>query len=414
MKFAPRPENDFQDYIRTYYDECRCRFGKIEAIAGKWTFRDLLPAMSDFDTRFILQDGMDADDWCEMSEAVGQAHLHLCRKHPCWIRNLEHLPGINLTWEELCSERMYYPEYRQWTFYHTENQEKLSRAKERFAARPWDIKDEYFHLKKFCLYYGRYNRTIDPAVNLGVHENKYPLHSRIMHYFNPPVMSAVCILSRKNLAGKFESFERAESLFPGLKCWAIIDEILNAHYETPKWYGEPHLSMLEDELETALKFIAGSLRDVITVVPEEAGTDIGKWKESLQNVRVDPALRVFENAKFSRLMKGRLIFYASAPEYFQTEWLISNELRRLGNNFFRVPFRTYWEIKTGKKVDDPAVIIPLLRGSVLSDSEADAVAEFARLTPGHWEHGREKEIALAIAGIFDDFFHALTRLTKDI
>ena len=32
MRFAPRPENDFADYIRTYYRECRARFDGIEAI----------------------------------------------------------------------------------------------------------------------------------------------------------------------------------------------------------------------------------------------------------------------------------------------------------------------------------------------------------------------------------------------
>ena len=77
MRFAPRPENDFADYIRTYYRECRARFDGIEAIAGKWMFRDLIPGMSDFDTRFIVRDGMTADDWCRMSTAVGEAHLRL-------------------------------------------------------------------------------------------------------------------------------------------------------------------------------------------------------------------------------------------------------------------------------------------------------------------------------------------------
>ena len=61
MKFAPRPENDFADYIRTYYEACRYHCDKIEAIAGKWMFRDLLPGMSDFDTRFIVNDGMTVD-----------------------------------------------------------------------------------------------------------------------------------------------------------------------------------------------------------------------------------------------------------------------------------------------------------------------------------------------------------------
>ena len=36
-----------------------------------------------------------------MSAAVGEGHLNLCERHPHWARNMEHLPGINLTWAEL-------------------------------------------------------------------------------------------------------------------------------------------------------------------------------------------------------------------------------------------------------------------------------------------------------------------------
>lgn len=119
MKFAPQHENDFYEFIRTYYRECRGRFPKIEAIAGKWMYRDLVPGMSDFDSRFIVTDDMSAEDWCQMSTQVGKVHLDLCHQYPSWARNLEHLPGINLTWSELVSEKSYYPEFKQWTFYDT-------------------------------------------------------------------------------------------------------------------------------------------------------------------------------------------------------------------------------------------------------------------------------------------------------
>ena len=119
MRFAPKPENDFACFIQSYYNQCRHRFDKIEGIGGKWMFRDLMPGMSDFDTRFILSDDMTVDDWCRMSTAVADAHLMLCRKYPAWARNLEHLPGVNLTLGELATERSYYPEYQQWSFYHS-------------------------------------------------------------------------------------------------------------------------------------------------------------------------------------------------------------------------------------------------------------------------------------------------------
>ena len=414
MKFAPRPENDFADYIRTYYRECRYEYGRIEGIAGKWMFRDLMPGMSDFDTRFILADPMTPADWCEMSTAIGQVHLRLCEKYPCWARNFEHLPGVNLTWTELVSERNYYPEYQQWTYYDSERPEAISAALDGFARRPWDVKDEYFHLKKFCLYYGRYDRTIDPAINLGPHESKYPLHSRIMHYFNPPVMSAVCLLEKRNIAGKLDAFEIAERLFPQLGCWALVQEILHAGYETPRWYEEPDLSLLEDELEQGLKAMAGRLREAITLVPAAAGTDVEQWRKALKTVPLDPALVIFDHAKFARLMKGRLHFYGNAPPHFDYVWLIQNELRRIGESFFRTPFRTYWNIRSGEEVDDPVDILDQLRGDVLSDDEVAATREFARLTPGTWVQGRERDLAAAIVEVFDGFFMALTRISEAV
>jgi len=411
VRFAPRPENDFAHYIHTYYEECRTRFGHIEAIAGKWMFRDLIPGMSDFDTRFICADGMAVADWCRMSTAVGEVHLDLCRRYPSWARNLEHLPGVNLTWDELAAEATYYPEYHQWSFYHTADRPGLSETLRELARRPWDEKDDYFHLKKFCLYYGRYDRDIDPAVNLGVHENKYPLHSRLMHYFTPPVHSAVCMLDRRHYVGKFEALERAAALFPELRCWEIVGEILHADYETPEWYEEPRLTELEDALEEALARIARALCESVSLVPPRTGVDIGRWKQALASAPMDPALIIFDSAKFSRLMKGRLRFYAGAPDHFDFTWLIQNELRRIGNGFFVVPFRTFWELRTGEVVEDPAAILEQLRGDPLSDDEIECTRRFHRLTPGHWKEGAERQIALAIADVFDGFFSALSKIT---
>ena len=411
MKFAPKPENDFWQFIRLYYNECRARVPRIEAIAGKWMFRDLAPGMSDFDTRFIVNDAMTTADWCAMSDAVGEVHLSLCRKYPSWVRNLEHLPGVNLAWDELTGERSYYPEYQQWSFYDTETPQRLSAALAKLGARPWDVKDEHFHLKKFCLYYGRYNRTIDNPINMGVHENKYPMHSRLMHYFAPPVQSAMCVLLKQHLVGKYEALEIAARKFPNLACWDAVWEILHANYETPEWYAEPRLSELEDMLEQALTEMARAIRDVTALVPASAGLAMPQWKAALAQVPLDPALVIFDNAKFSRLMKGRLRFYARAPAYFDAEFLIRHELRRTGPNFFVVPFQTFWKLRTGQAVEDPTAILDRLDG-LLSAEEIDLTRRFRELTRAAPAEGRTREAALAVADVFDGFFSALTKISR--
>ncbi len=139
--------------------------------------------------------------------------------------------------------------------------------------------------------------------------------------------------------------------------------------------------------------------------------DIREWKKALGQCPVDPALVIFDNAKFSRLMKGRLYFYANAPGHFDFTWLIQNELRRIGGNFFVAPFRAYWKARTGETVQDPATILARLRGDPLADDELECTREFARLTTSAWQ-GRERETAMAVVQVFYGFFSALTQISE--
>ena len=413
-EFAPLPANDFSEFIETYYHHCRSSAPQIEAIAGKWTFEDLMPGMSDFDTRFICANGLTADDWCRMSMGVSQVHLDLCQSHPQWSRILEHLPGINLTWDELTDEASYYPEYKQWTFYHSSQPEMLAQAREKLASRPWDAKDEYFHLKKFLTYYAPYNRSIDPAINLGPYENRYPLHSRLMHYFTPPLQSAVSILRRETVCGKMDVLRSARRLFPETGTFAEVIEIAEKGYAVPHLYQEPALAALEARLFDGLKRAGARLAPAIAILPDAATTAPEEWKSSLKHIPVEPALVIFDHAKWARLMKGRLHFYINAPSHFDNIWLIRNELNRIGTMFFRVPFGVFWEITHGDKVQYPAEIVPALAPDLLTDEEVECTLAFDRLTSDTRSRGREVETAGQIVEVFDGFFRALHKICRKV
>jgi hypothetical protein len=78
MIFQRKPSNDFQQFYETYYQRCRTRCPKIRAVAAKWTFEDLIPGLSDFDTRFVTADDMTVSDWASMSIEVGHVHTQMC------------------------------------------------------------------------------------------------------------------------------------------------------------------------------------------------------------------------------------------------------------------------------------------------------------------------------------------------
>ncbi|MFH1476283.1 MAG: hypothetical protein ABIH24_02160 [Verrucomicrobiota bacterium] len=406
------PGNDFPEFIRNYFDECHRRMPAIEAIAGKWSFEDLIPGMSDFDTRFLCADSMTAADWCRMSMIVGQVHLDLCRKYPQWVRILEHLPGINLTWNELADEITYYPEYLQWTFYHSTNAPRQQATLSFLERRAWDRKDEYFHLKKFLLYYGPYDRSFDRSINLGPYAVKYPLHSRLMHYFTPPLQSAVSICLKRPVRGKMEALRLAAELFPETPVFREVLDLAASHYESPELYDEPALTGLEHRLLQGLDAAASGLKRHISILPP-AAVDSGPqaWRLALGAVRMDPALLIFDNAKFARLMRGRLYFYVNAPAYFDHVYLIQNELNRIGHNFFHVPFSIFRELARGEKTDDPAAFVPSLVPELLTAEEAACTLEFARLA-GQPYAGREDAVARAIIRVFDGFYCALYKVSQ--
>lgn len=411
MTFAPPPANDFADFARTYWDACRERCPRIEGMAAKWTFEDLLPGMSDFDTRFLVSNQMTPDDWCDMSEAVGDVHLELCRSVPQWARNLEHLPGVNLTWRELAQPATYYPEYHLWTYYKSVDQAKLDDTLATLKERPWNAADEHFHLKKFCLYYGRYDRTIDRPINLAEHESKYPMHSRLMHYFAPPVHAAVCLLERQPITGKFQAFERARERFPDLPCWAPMDELFAADYRLPRWYPEPTISHLDDLLEQSLKHIAAALHDELPFLQGTSPDHVKNWPKALP-MTPPPALVFFDGYKFSRLMKGRLRFYLNAPDHFDADWLIVNELSRIGHNFLEVPLQAWWQARSGEANADCQRILEALPALGYPAEQTRATRRFHQLACG--EIHDYPATAAAICEIYDPFYHLLETLYKDL
>ena len=410
--FPPKPQNNFDSFIDIYFQECAKRFPKIEAIAGKWEYRDLIPGMSDFDTRFLCASDMSMDDWCKMSKVVGQVHLELSISHPEWARILEHLPGVNPTWAEFTSDDHYYPEYAQWSIYRSKNTAKQQEAETFILNHRWDERDEYYFLKKFVTYCGRYNRKIDPPINLGKFSVKYPLHSRIMHYFVPPLQAAVSLKERKICRGKLSALEKASILFPQVSgLLTEITEIVDKHYEVPSLYEEPTLTQFEDRLEAALYTLLEELRPCVTIFPVEKSDNVSTWRAKISAVTVSPAMKLFDSCRFSKLFKGRMYFYANAPKHFENLWLIRNELGRVGEMFFSGPYKIYWKVVKGVDTDRPQELIHQLVPAVLTQEEMQAAQEFADLTLNGWREGCEIETARELMSIFDNVFKGIYKIS---
>lgn len=412
IHFEPAPPNDFAQYIKTYFDRCRSACPKIVGISGKWCFEDLIPGVSDFDTRFVVADGTNVFEWMAMSLAVGSVHEAMVVETPHWIRNLEHLPGINLTVSEVIDPVFYYPESAQWTFYDGPC-EDMARIEKYFAEKTWTDRDELFHLKRFASYFGPYQRGIDPPVNMGKWESKYPLHSRFMHYFAPPLQSAISILMRRPCKGKFEAFRHAQKMFPRAD---VIDRIFAAvdrHYEIPRDYADPFLAELEADLELYLTNVYRVLGPKLTAIKASAKDTPAALRKKVAAVPDDPYVSFAAGARFGRLMKGRLLFFAADLPSFDSDFLIRNELGRIVGNFIEKPLIAYAKIRWEETLE-PAAVLAKLRGNVLTASECDGFMRFAKKASEPIPQGQHRKHAREAADVYDSVMFVHDKLGKDL
>jgi hypothetical protein len=166
-------------------------------------------------------------------------------------------------------------------------------------------------------------------------------------------------------------------------------------------------------MEDALRMFALEIAAVSETIPRALGSDIAAWKRHLSGIASDPRLAIFENGRFSRLMKGRLWFYLQSPPEFDSEWLIINELNRIGASFFRNPFAAFWKLRTGETVQDPTTILDQLCGDPLDTDEIRAVRNFAEITRNPVTPANHREAAAAVVEEFDDFYRALWKISRE-
>ena len=411
MTFAPIPTNDFKDFIDTYFRRCAEVCPKLRGIAGKWTFEDLIPGLSDFDARFIYADGVTIAEWARMSTNVGKIHTQLAREHQEWARILEHNPGQNLTLSEMLDPVLFNPESRQWTFYKGD-ESILAPIRRYLADKPWERRDEIFVLKKFAIYYGPYLRGIDPAVNIGPWENKYPLHSRFMHYFSPPVQVAVSLVLKKGIIGKFDALRQARELFPDPDVIDMILDTAACHYEVEEYYREHRLSEIERRLEAYLYKVYSCLSDHVTLIEVDPTDTPEQLRAKVAAIPIDPAERFCEGTRFGRLMKGRLQFYGVEIPWFDTDWLIPNEVNRMGKNFFEAPLKAYGLARWHEDLA-PDMVLDRLRGNLLTGNVCDGVKRFVELTRQPIENDK-KQRALEMAEVYEPIQVMMETLREDL
>jgi hypothetical protein len=336
----------FDEFAVRLFEATHEVFPPFASLWAKWERRDLIPHLSDFDSRLVCSGPMRPRDWVELDRLMGEIHLGLLKSRPDWARILEHTPGVAVTYEEMLDEDLFHPETQQWSLYLSRDGRgaELERYHRKIA---WGRRQEFYFLKRFLYFYGPYQRGIDPPINLGAWSAQYALHSRLWHYFVPALQAALSLYERRIVRGKYEALEGWMAHLPREAVLCRVREMLEKRYETAELADDVLLAGLEEELFACLGTVLELIRDRITILDVSGPPDPERYRRELDAAPSDPLMVLYDGVRFSRIRRGRYYFYLNCPQFFDAERLIASELKWLRGYFTDPVFKSYTSLVLG-------------------------------------------------------------------
>src|SRR3990172_3839909 len=107
------------------------------------------------------------------------------------------------------------------------------------------------------------------------------------------------------------------------------------------------MGRFERELEDYLRLAYRAVVPKLTLFEADPDDAPDHLRGRVAAVSAAPIEQFFETIKFSRLMKGRLLFYAEEIPHFDSVPCIRIDLSRMRANFFEKPLRIYGKIRYG-------------------------------------------------------------------
>ena len=193
----------------------------------------------------------------------------------------------------------------------------------------------------------------------------------------------------------------------------MIFEAVEKHYEIPEYYQEPKLTQIEDMLEKYLKDMYLVLKEHVTLIKVEAEDTPESIREKVSEIPIDSVEEFTDGTRFGRLMKGRLQFYATQIPWFDTDWLIPNEVNRMAKNFYDRPLKAY-AIARWHKDMSPETVLERLRGSLFNSQIAEGVKKFVSISRQPLEEDKMKERAAEMAEFYEPIQVMMETLRADL
>jgi hypothetical protein len=408
--WSPR---DFFELIDWFGERWSAEFPAFAVWTCKWRPEDLIPGLSDLDARVICDD-IGPEEWVRLDELAAQTQLEVLLARPEWARKLEHTPGVCSTKSEVLDPALFQPEMRTWDYYWGDRQ-VFNEIREFVRSRGWEPVDEYYFLaQRFVPWCTPYNRSIDPPINIPAHIlPKYALHSRVMHYFVPCIMAGLPVITRHTVTGKREALYRWLQLYPNEPVLHEAIHLLDVNYEVSWLEDEQQWYAFEERLWRFIQKITPEVLRAVTIVDLGDDLSLTNLRRQLSALPGEPMMTLYNGVRFSRIRKGRWVFYLNAPDWFDSGHVSQWEIRWLASTFTRSLFDAYSQLKFGQKGLPLDELLSLVPPNLVDENDRRIVRQVFAAGSGKPTAAEARERLRQAADVYSDYYRLLERLLED-
>ena len=403
---------EFFDLAEQYAIRCANRFAAAHLLVAKWRPEDLIPGLSDLDSRVICDD-MNPERWLAFEEEASAVQLEFMREDPEWNRKLEHTPGTCISSKELLDEALYESEMHTWNYYWGDSELYL-RFQDYLASKPWDQRDEYYQLKRWLTFWGRYNKDLDPLVNVpAALVFRYGLHSRCLHYFVPALHAALGLLKRRPMHGKRETLYHCMEIYPRERVLLEVADLVDRQYKTSQYDDPASLQAFDDRLFAFLQVLAPQVLEAVTIVDLEGQRTMENLRAKLKDYSRHPLQAIFHALRVFRIRRGRYYCYLNAPEGFELDLMIPREVALLGNATVETPWKTYGRLLWGEDNLSVPQVWQRLNPGFLSPEELRVAMEIRLGFSTRMDYRAAKDFMIWAQDHFATYYRLLERMFAD-
>jgi len=117
--------------------------------------------------------------------------------------------------------------------------------------------------------------------------------------------------------------------------------------------------------------------------------------------------------RFSRIRKGRWVFYLNAPDWFDSGHVAQWEIRWLASTFTRSLFDAYSQLKWGRKGLHLEELLLLMSPDLVDESDKRIVRQVFTAGSGQPTADEARERLRQAADVFSDYYLLLERMLAD-